>query len=664
MTLISAAWVAALRERAAQPGLAAARRALDEQAGACRAWLPAVPEQQAGYYHNFFCPEHAVQLVFDPHSPARHTCPVDGAAFSGEPFDSAWLWSVNDMLSDAALKLACHAILGGKQAAAERERAADILTGYASRYRSLPRAAGQQPQYPGWATWSGLDESVWVIRLAWAYALLENSLPEEGRQTIAAGLLRPAAAHIAAVARRDIHNIANWNNAALATLALVLDDTALLEEATEGSHGLRAQLAQGVRDDGFWYEGSPSYHYYALAAIIWQVRALRSAGRAFNDGGVVQHMLRAPLDLAFPDLSLPAIHDCWYDISLLGQVGHGIPEAAGFLEVAYAWYGDPAFAWALGENYARRPRLAFEALLDGVSAVPEAPAPTRASWRAAGSGLAILRSDEPADRQTMLILKAGPARFSHGHPDQLAIQLFSHGQRLSVDLGTPGYGIGLHESWYRHTASHNTALVDGRPQPLADGYIERFDPGAGGLTEACVSWQDGDYTGVRMSRRILWRPGYFVDVFTVDCPTPRQVDWLYHNRGRLVAHPNLPPPTTLAEQAYTHITDVRRLQQRRAVRLAWQVGDAWLDLLLNPLPGGELLLGKAPANPASESQTMVMRRRTGTHAVFVAVFAPRAARSGSYVGTVDWRDLTAGRLAVETRAGRDCWDLARGLLVS
>ena len=220
----------------------------------------------------------------------------------------------------------------------------------------------------------------------------------------------------------DIHNIANWNNAALATLALALGDDALLDTELHGSAGLRAQLIHGIRADGFWWEGSPSYHYYTLAALIWTMRVLRASGRAFDDEGALHRMFRAPIAIAFPDLSLPAIHDCWYPIGLNGAVGHGIPDAAGYYEVAYGWYADPNFAWILAQNYAERWRSTFEALLDGASILPDSPRPSHASHHAADSGLVVLRTPDPPDRQTYLMLKAGPAVPGHGHPDQLSIQ--------------------------------------------------------------------------------------------------------------------------------------------------------------------------------------------------------------------------------------------------
>ena len=80
---------------------------------------------------------------------------------------------------------------------------------------------------------------------------------------------------------------------------------------------------------------------------------------------------QAPLDLAFPDASLPATNDCWYHIGLAGEVGHGIPNADGFYEMAFGWFRDPMFAWVVGENRRRNgPRRTLEALLDGAPEIP------------------------------------------------------------------------------------------------------------------------------------------------------------------------------------------------------------------------------------------------------------------------------------------------------
>ena len=181
----------------------------------------------------------------------------------------------------------------------------------------------------------------------------------------------------------------------------------------------------------------------------------------------IKEMFRAPVALAYPDLSLPATNDCWFFSSLKDDVCHGVPPASGFYEVAYAWYEDLIFAWVLNLNYKARPRETFEALLYGRE-LPD----TRVRIRPGGthfdtSGFAILRSADPPGRQSSLLLKYGPSGGGHGHPDKLAISFYLSGHPVSPDLGTPGYGIDLHRSWYRQSVSHNTVVVDGCSQPPA-----------------------------------------------------------------------------------------------------------------------------------------------------------------------------------------------------
>lgn len=686
MSFITTAWSDTIRARATAPELAAARRALDERVESYHKLLPDLPERQAGYYHEFFCPDHAVQLVYDPRRHHHHVCPIDSIVFSGEPYDAAWRWSVNDHLSRAALELAFRAFLnaptphlsspspsvrgtgGEARPNADRALAREILSGYAARYRTMPPAPRRHRVNPGVVTWHSLDEAVWLIRVTWAYALLGDHIPADADRAIREGLLRPGAEHMARVQLPGIHNATNWINGAIVTLGLALGDEVQVAGGLDGPVGVRAQLEQGVLADGFWWEGSLSYHYYSLAALIWTVRALRASGRAFGGDAVVRKMFAAPLEIAFPDLTLPAIHDCWYAIGLIGEVGHGIPNAAGFYEVAYGWYRDPTFAWLLQQNYARRPRAVFEALLDGADAIPRVSPPAFRSYHAVPSGLAVCRTPGPRERQTYLLLKAGPGEIEHGHPDQLAILLYAHGARLTTDLGTPGYGIGLNDTWYRHTASHSTVAIDGRSQPGHQDYaglgaraaIGQFRAsGEFGVVDASVSWDEGDYAGVRMRRVILWREAYFIDVFKVECAAEREIDWIYLNRGQLVEGPRgVALRRGLAgDCGYQHVDQVRCLRPARSTRLAWQLEPARLELFLPPAE--EIYLGRAPSNPASETLSIAIRRRRARETVFLAVFAPAPADRNRIVRAVTWSSGPAAprELIVETTTGHERWTI-------
>ncbi|MCY3762286.1 MAG: hypothetical protein OXH50_13630, partial [Gemmatimonadetes bacterium] len=219
-----------LRRRASQPAFAAAAAALRRRTDDFLAGNLAVPERSAGFYHDYFCPEHAVELTFDPASPTAHRCPSDSRLFSGEPFDSAWLWFVNNRLSTMALSLALRWRIDGEPG--HLLRAGEILTGYASRYGSYrplkPREFGN-----GKATFQSLDEAVWLIPLARAYDLVRDGLSESERGEIEERLLIPAAEHILSQKYNRIHNIENWHNTAIAAAGLLLGEERFLRIAIE-----------------------------------------------------------------------------------------------------------------------------------------------------------------------------------------------------------------------------------------------------------------------------------------------------------------------------------------------------------------------------------------------------------------------------------------------
>jgi len=730
----NAAWLEALRARASDPSFADARAALDERVDQYHRLLPDIPVRQAGYYHDYFCPDHAVQLAFDPRDPHRHACPMDGRVFSGEPFDSAWGWSVNDALSDAALRTAVRWVLGGAAdprggprgrrgpdeprpagdpppsvpPAADADLVRRILLGYASRYRAMPMAPKPYPgPYAGIACWSALDESVFIIRLAWAAALLRPEWTAAETAEIRTGLLEPAFDHLRRVRYRHIQNVASWDNSANLTLAWVLGDEAAIDDLLDGEFGVRDQLTRGVGADGLWWEGSLSYHYYVLGALAWTIRGLRAAGRTFLHESTVRAMFRAPLDLAFPDGSLPAMNDCWYRISLVGEVGHGIPTADGFHELAHGWFGDPAFAWVLDSNRRAGPRRTFEALLEGASTEPPASTgsearrpgvpggsivlprprtPRRPSRAFEPTGFAVLRVGRTPERQTVAILKAGGDGDAHGHADQLGLQLFAAGQRMALDPGTPGYGIALNDSWYRQTAAHSTVLLDSRSQPPARARMEpvrvlSFRDGRAGdgtarahLAGAEVSWPplsdwaavterarasawtDGAseaYADVRLRRWLLLTDGYLVDAFMVEAPGPRTIDWLHHQRGR---HPGLtrPAPGVLAGTCgYDEARDVRRVEIGPSLR--WSLDAAALDLWLPP-DAEERLLATVPGNPAADTHDLLVRRHTAPRTFFVAVFAPWGRRP--VVRDVAWQAAGEGWVAsISTPRGVARWTI-------
>ena len=411
---------------------------------------------------------------------------MDGQVLAGRRFDAAWRFGANLLLGRMAVLLGLRWRLTGDRSCLQR--AAEILTGYARRYPHYPvgpqgneRGGGR-----GRATHQSLDEAHLVVRLARCHDLVAAELDGADRAMVERDLFHRAIAHIDRQRFRRVHNIECWHVAALVAAGTVTGDDAVRDHAIHGEFGFYHQIGAGTQRDGMWWEGSSSYHYYTLAALLTTAAFIRARDPSWQAPQRFAAMLAAPLTLVLPDGRLPASNDCWASSSLYGEVCHGVPPAAALYEMAAGWWPQPLYRDLLAAIYRRAPRDSEEALLYGPDAVTaDAGSLSRPqSGVLRHSGFAMVRSNDELDRQSLALLKYGPPGGSHGHPDKLAITLYARGEPAAADLGTQGYGIGLHAQWYRQTASHNTVLVSGRAQPPATGTLLHFAaPHAGGAGE-------------------------------------------------------------------------------------------------------------------------------------------------------------------------------------
>ena len=255
------------------------------------------------------------------------------------------------------------------------------------------------------------------------------------------------------------------------------------------------------------------------------------------------------------------------------------------------------------------------------------------------SGYAILRSTPTtATEQCYLLLKYGPHGGGHGHPDKLSLILSAYGQRLSPDLGTPGYGLDLFESWYRQTICHNTVTIDGYSQPEATGQINHFqDTGDFQVADAAVSWtDDGPYQGVTMRRVILARPDYFLDLFLVEAPDSRRIDWIYRNAGQLQTTLPLTAYPTLADEGegYCHIARPQHNHTDKPFQASWQSGAIGLQLWAAGASGTDILTGSVPGNPPTDRFALLLQRRQSATAAFLTLFHPFP--TTPTITTVEW----------------------------
>lgn len=606
-----------------------------------------IPTEGAGWTHNYTCPTHATRLIFDRDKPHEHVCAIDGEVFSGGLYDEAWRGFRNNTLIKSAYAAAIIYAMSGEED--YRNHTLEVLSTYAKNYSDYPVHGINAGQ--GRVMGQSLDEAVWAISAAWSYDLIRDSLTTDEANLIENELLRGLGNHLLTQLWQLIHNIQCWHLAGLATVGVVLDEEKYIAPTFHEKWGINAQIQNGAMNDGWWWEGSPHYHFYTLRAMTSLGVALRYRHPELLNNARWQKMFTAPLEILRADFSLPSFNDGWYDCTETG----GIAQYVEVYEKATAFWNDPLYLNAMAHiytHYAKRDGL--DALLFGADKLPKPEPMPAKSLIHADSGYAILKS---SDNQKQLILKYGPHGGGHGHPDKLAITLWANGQRLSPDLGTPGYGISMNNSWYRHTLSHNTALIDHAVQPSLTGELVHFEIGEHFTLVAALAHfpenADEPYNDVTLRRVVLWKDAYMIDVMQIECSEARTIDFAWHHTGTLAMDGLSATDMNFEQSGYAHLTNIRTTdaQQWNAI---WNNPNTAM-WAYNPA-NTTTLVTDAPGNPTSEVMSLILRRAEGQHATFVSVIDTFADEQA--IKKVEWTPSDNGiQVTVMGEGIQDTWAL-------
>ena len=191
---------------------AAALEAVVKSASGNLAKPVVLPPRGGQWTHWYSCRKDGAGLVTD--SPTSHRCRVCGTVYQGEPFDSVvfsrdhsrWSWAVRD------LGLA-YRFTGREEFA---RKAAEILVAYADRYGTyaLHDKDGHAAVGGGHIMAQTLDESVWLIPVAFGYALVREAMDAPARAHVEKDLF-VAAAEVIRGHKMGIHNIQCWKNSAV-----------------------------------------------------------------------------------------------------------------------------------------------------------------------------------------------------------------------------------------------------------------------------------------------------------------------------------------------------------------------------------------------------------------------------------------------------------------
>lgn len=470
-----------------------------------------VPTLEGGHGHHYCCPVHNVTFTFDWNKPAAHYCAACGKEYRGvSRYNWAWVNFVHahnyGFMNDC---MYLYLATGEKRYA---RYICDMLLDYAAKYPGyMVHDANRRPTeaFSGKMFGQSLDEAVWASDIARAYVAARPVMTPDEIKNIENGYLRECANLL--LRRRDGGNWQVWHNSALAALGIALRDDSLVDVAlNDTACGYRYLMRKHVYPDGWWNEGSPTYHFYPLRAMLLTAEAVRCRGIDLFDRRFY-NMFAAPVLGTYPDLTFPSHNDGWYGESLLAQ--------APLYESIYAHTGDSLFLDVLRQCYRHIPRKSVNALLN-----PEVIAPAATSSRLPGhffgnAGYALLRSD-----QATVVMKYGPHGGGHGHSDKLSVSIHNGTKEILPDFGTCAYGAPDYTRWYRKTLAHNTVTVDGKDQRPASGRLCSFtaaDRGGSMTAEAPES-----YDGVTMERTLTLDGNRLYDLYTCTSDTQHQYDYV------------------------------------------------------------------------------------------------------------------------------------------
>lgn len=583
-----------------------------------------------GQWWHWYVSETGVRLTYDKIS-GTHIDTVNNKAYDGWPYDQVvYAWMHADLANHARDSGLAYQLTGNNVYAAA---AKEILLAYAAAYPTyrLHDKDDKNTSIGARVMASVLDETSWIISIAWAYDLVADSgiFTESERQHIETHLLRESMNTVYRLNpvpwEAGAPNQQTWNNAAIAMVGFALEDPVLVWDALHGIKGFDFQMSNRVTPEGLWKEGSWSYHFYTLTPLIYIAEmAGRSAFDLYGGRPEFRAMFEAPLKFAMPNLVLPSFND--------GNEFDLKANRSNF-ESPYLHYADANNQFSTVLTQGKRQR---EGLFWGSQEVMPVSEQILGSILFPESGFAVLRAGAGA-ASTYLALDFGPHGLGHGHPDKLSFVSYSRGGTMGIDPGTVSYGFDGVKTWYQQTLAHNTVVIDGKSQGSAQGNLHRF------VTVPALSFVAADagvaYTGTTLLRTLVLSDDYILDRYrarSTDAAV-RTVDWIYHNNGTQTSPMAMAPCATdsatrrclelPADNGYQHLLNVARADTNTDWHTTFSVnkpGEVARGLRLHMLgeAGTTVYTGTGLGPIITDPVPFAMARRQSDDTTFVSLMEP------------------------------------------
>lgn len=311
-----------------------------------------------------------------------------------------------------------------------------------------------------------------------------------------------------------------------------------------GAEILNEETGKQVLDGAVYGELSSWYHCYTIDFYLQAIALGRRNNRALaaKTEAAVEGMIEFLMHLTRPNGTIPMLGDddggrafplgrrdyrCYRDALAIGAVLFNRPD---FKYEAHE-FSEEVF-WLLGNTGC----AAYRNLT--------ATAPQQLAAHHPSAGYSIVRSGWDGDASHLVFDTGGLGILSggHAHADALSINLSSHGRPILIDPAT--YIYNCQPQWrdyFRSTAAHNTAVVDGESQIASAGtFAWKSRLNTCGSRQSLQSpahgfeWIEGEHNayahhGVTHRRSILAIRGeYFVIVDRFAGLGTHQFDLHYH----------------------------------------------------------------------------------------------------------------------------------------
>jgi hypothetical protein len=519
----------------------------------------------------------------------------------------------------------------------------------------------------------GMNWSIWCMAGLRSYDLIYEAVPEPERRALDDFFSRA----LAAIMENDqdwlrqgwggrFNNHYAHHKLFIGSYGLFYDKPEYVDYALNSEQGFRELIEYAGRDGGLWHESSLNYHFTGVEPIADFATQLANAGhpldlwnRQFANGRTLADFFRAPVEVLFPDETIPTIGDTYGRRLALRNIRSCFE--------AFSARRNPALGWILRQ--AERPAEAFflKHLPDG-----DYPAPAVKTQLWPEHGYLALRTQEGADYwkgDGFSVFLSFDSDGIHSHHDKFNLMVFGRGAHIAVDpeaLSSAAHAFSsqIQNELNRHTVCHNTVMVDGKShnriaQKLA---LEQFAD-AGELKLASVSDRQGlIYPGVKMMRSVAAAPDYVLDVFQVWSDQEHTYDYLFHShddQGGFTFSPQdgFVPFELGAGAPWKWLKNVRqrRIDGDWSATAAQGALRARLSMLAEP--GTSLIACQFPATdtfrPPGIAMLMVRRRAKST--IFVAVL--QAERNALPGVTAVVRNEKYGTLRITVRSGKTSRDV-------